>query len=130
MIAIDTNVLLRFFQQDDDPAQSARAHRAVRDNAPVFVNDIVLVEFAWTCKAVFKLDRAAIRLRLEAISDAPEFTVARPEALSRAIWGYGAQKSDFPDWLIGQTNAEHGCEATLTFDKGAKSGAGFTLVAG
>ena len=127
MIAIDTNILLRFFQHDDDPAQSARAQRIVRDNAPVFINDIVLVEFAWTCKRVFKMERGAIHLRLEAIAESPEFAVARPAALERAMRGYGSQKSDFPDWLIGQTNLASGCDTTLTFDKGVRKNAGFTL---
>ena len=66
MFAIDTNILLRIFQ-NDDPVQTEQARQILREHAPVFVNDIVLVEFAWTCKSVFKLDREAIFLRLKAI---------------------------------------------------------------
>ena len=129
MIAIDTNVLLRFFQHDNDLAQSARAQKAVRENAPVFINDVVLTEFAWTCKSVFKLDRQAIYLRLEAIGESTEFVVARPGAFERAVRGYGGRNSDFADWLIGEANLEQGCETTLTFDKGAAKGRGFKLIA-
>ena len=128
MIAIDTNVLLRAFLHDSDPAQSARAQRAIRAHAPVFLNDIVLVEFAWTCKSVFKLDRAAIHQRLEAIVEAPEFAFARPEAVDRAVRAYGSRKSDFADRLIGESNFDQGCSTTITFDEGAVKGGGFKLV--
>ena len=130
MIAIDSNVLLRFFQHDNDAAQSARAQKAVKQHAPVFVNDVVLAEFVWTCKRTFKLDRIEIHKRLEAIGESTEFIVARPQVFERALRGYGARTSDFADWLIGEVNLEHGCEATLTFDTDAVKGRGFRLVAG
>lgn len=130
MIAIDTNVLLRFFQHDNDPAQSASAQQVVRENAPVFVNDVVLVEFVWTCKRTFKLDRKAIHLKLEAIGESTEFAVSRPEVFERAVLGYSGRKSDFADWLIGEANLEQGCETTVTFDRNAAKSKGFKLVVG
>ena len=117
MIGIDTNVLLRAFQIDDDPQQSGRAKRVIKDNAPVFINDVVLAEFARVCKQTFKLDRSEILLRLEAILESPEFAVARPLAVSRAVDRFRSKSSDFADWLIGESNLEYGCEATLSFDK-------------
>ena len=127
MFAIDTNILLRIFQ-NDDPVQTEQARQILREHAPVFVNDIVLVEFAWTCKSVFKLDREAIFLRLKAIVEAPEFCFAYPSAVERAVYGYGSRKSDFADWLAGESNVEHGCETTFTFDDGAAKGGAFRLV--
>lgn len=128
MIGIDTNVLLRVFLLDDDPAQSARARVAIEANAPVFLNDVVLAEFVWACRRVFKLERAAIRSRLDAILEAPEFVVARPAAIARAVAGYGSRASDFADWLIAESNRERGCDATLTFDIDAAKSDAFRLV--
>jgi predicted nucleic-acid-binding protein len=119
MIGIDTNVLLRFFEADDDVAQTAAARLLVRNEAPVFVNPIVLAEFAWTLRKVFKLDRAAVCSRLAGIVDAYEFKLAFPDAIGRAVKQYEKGPADFADYLIGELNALFGCHDTLTFDKDA-----------
>lgn len=129
MIGIDTNVLLRLFDQDDDPSQSARAQSALRANAPVFINNVVLVEYVWTCASFFKLGRAEIHKRLAAIIEAPEFTFAWREAVERAVRSYGQRKFDFADRLIGESNTGYGCQTTLTFDESAVKGGSFTQVA-
>ena len=125
MIGIDTNVLLRFFEPGDDPEQTAAARQLVRDHAPVFINPIVLAEFAWTLRRTFKLRRAAIYDRLANVVDAVEFKVAYPEAIGRAVKQYETGTADFSDYLIGELNAVFGCEATLTFDKTAAKNPAF-----
>lgn len=127
MIGIDTNVLLRFYEADD-PAQSARAQSAIRANAPVFVSELVLIEFVWVCESHFNLDHKGIRRRLQVIIDAPEFEFAQRDAVERAVSGFGSKKSDFADWLIGQSNRQYGCETTLTFDADAARTPAFTLL--
>ncbi len=120
MIGIDTNVLLRFFEVDDDAAQTAAAQQFVRDHAPVFIHPIVLAEFAWTLRTTFKLDRTTVYDHLAGIVAAPEFTLANPQATGRAVEQYGMGAADFADCLIGEMNhAVFGCETTVTFDKAA-----------
>jgi predicted nucleic-acid-binding protein len=125
MIGIDTNVLLRFFEADDHAAQTAAARQLVRDEAPVFINHIVLTEFAWTLRKLFKLDLAAVCRRLAGIVEAEEFKVACPDAISRAVKQYEQGPADFSDYLIGELNAAIGCHATLTFDKDAAKNSHF-----
>ena len=81
MIAIDTNVLMYAFVNKADPELSRRAQRAIQDNAPVFVNDIVLTEFVWACRTFYDMKRLEIHARLEAIAAAPEFQFAQPQAV-------------------------------------------------
>jgi predicted nucleic-acid-binding protein len=119
VIGIDTNILLRIFETEDDPAQSLLARKAIEDNGPVYLHDVVLAEFVWTCRRIFKLPRQAICQRLQAIAESTEFVVARPEVFERADQAYGSQKSDFADWLVGLSNLDRGLEYTLTFDEGA-----------
>jgi predicted nucleic-acid-binding protein len=83
----------------------------------VFVNPIVLAEFAWTLRRTFKLDRAAVCDRLASIAEAIEFKLAYPEAIGRAVKQYETGAADFSDYLNGELNAVFGCDATLTFDK-------------
>ena len=49
MIAVDTNVLLRYLL-DDNPAQSEKAGKLITGNDVVLVTDVVLVETLWTLK--------------------------------------------------------------------------------
>ena len=128
MIGIDTNVLLCALVNKADPGQTERAQRAIRENSPVFLNNIVLSEFVWTCKYTYAMERAAIHRLLHDIANTAEFRFAHPETIARAVAGYGSRMSDFADWLIGETNLEHGCNITLTFDKGAAKDAAFEPV--
>jgi predicted nucleic-acid-binding protein len=125
MIGIDTNVLLRFFEAGSDVRQTAAPRRLVRDQAPVFINPIVLAEFAWTLRKTYKLDRAAIYMRLAGIVSAVEFKLAYRDAIGRAVKQYEMGTADFSDYLIGELNAVFYCETTLTFDKAAAKSRAF-----
>jgi predicted nucleic-acid-binding protein len=119
MIGIDTNILLRLFETDEHPRQTAAARRVIEEQAPVFISSIVLVEFAWTLRRIFKLDRSGIYERLAGILAAPEFLVAFPMQTRRAAELFEAGPADFPDYLVGELNLSQDCEATLTFDRDA-----------
>ena len=119
MIGFDTNVVLRLFETDEHPGQTAAAQRALKEQAPVFINPVVLVEFAWTLRRTFKLDRAGIRARLTKIVESQEFAVAFPQQTRSAIKLYGVGPADFPDYFVAELNLALGCDATLTFDKAA-----------
>ncbi len=129
MIGIDTNILLRLFETDEYPKQSAAARRTIEEQAPVFISPVVLVEFTWTLRRIFKIHRAGIHERLAGIVDAPEFAVAFPNETRRAVELYGIGPADFPDYLVGELNLALGCEATLTFDRDAAKNPGFRHLA-
>ncbi|HLF92254.1 MAG TPA: PIN domain-containing protein, partial [Planctomycetota bacterium] len=63
MTALDTNVLVRFLVEDD-PKQSARAaalvKRAVRDQDPLFLSQIVVCETVWVLETAYEFDRGRI----------------------------------------------------------------------
>jgi len=126
MIAIDTNILLRFLQQDDDAAQSAAARELVRSEEIVFINPIVMVELAWVLRSTFELDRPSIHARLKRLVAASEFKVPFPEATERAVAQYGKGPADFADCLMGELNLALGCDTTMTFDKDASKTRAFT----
>jgi predicted nucleic-acid-binding protein len=128
VIGVDTNILLRIFETEDDPAQSLRARKVIEEHAPVYLHDVVLAEFVWTCRNAFKQSRQAIRRRLQAIADSTEFVVGRPEVFARAVEAYGSRESDFADWLVGLSNLDNGLEFTLTFDKNAARRRAFGMV--
>jgi predicted nucleic-acid-binding protein len=60
LIAIDTNVLLRYLLWDDEE-QSPKADSLINGSAPVLITDVVLTETLWTLKGEkYKLDKTAM----------------------------------------------------------------------
>jgi len=62
MIALDTNVLVRYIMQDD-PKQSPKANRlieALTIDAPSFVALVPVVEIIWVPSSCYQLSRAQL----------------------------------------------------------------------
>jgi predicted nucleic-acid-binding protein len=110
VIAVDTNVLLRYLL-DDDAAQSRKARHLFDTNELILITDVVLVETIWTLKgkryAAHKDDIAKIVMSLleevnvifenrQAIWSAlNDFVAASPVKTAN-----GKKHADFSDALI------------------------------
>jgi predicted nucleic-acid-binding protein len=69
MIAIDTNVLVRFLTQDD-PEQAAAASafmRGLTPAAPGFISREVMVELVWVLERAYRFSRAEVSAALEGL---------------------------------------------------------------
>jgi predicted nucleic-acid-binding protein len=135
MIAIDTNVLLRYLLQDD-AKQAAKANSLVLGTDEVLITDVVLTETIWTLKG------KRYGLSKEQIIDVIHALFAESNIKfedSYAVWGAlkdfmnakpikaggKTKQADFPDALIvnkakryGQLNKTE-ISAIYTFDKAA-----------
>ena len=124
MIAIDTNVLVRFVAQDD-PAQSPQATKLIREalarGDTVFVSGVVLAETVWVLKSYYRLPRHAIALMLEALLGAPGFEVEAAVEAAAALQNYRALQGDYVDYLIGHLADSRKSGPVYTFDQGLKS---------
>jgi predicted nucleic-acid-binding protein len=84
MIAIDTNVLLRYLL-DDDPGQSPRASALLRRHRSVLVTDVVLAETVWTLRgARYGLDNQGISDVLNALFAEPGISFEDDEVVWKA----------------------------------------------
>ena len=126
MIGIDTNVLVRILETDDNRAQTSAANKLLRNHGSVFVSPIVLAELVWVLESQFGLDSGQIFERLQRLLGATEFQFFAREAMERAVAQFGNGKPDFADCLIGELNLAMGCETTMTFDKDAARTGPFT----
>jgi len=136
MIAVDTNVLLRYLLQDD-MAQSKRAISVILGDHPVVITDVVLVETIWTLKGKrYRLSKDSIIKIINRLFEEPNLifedgpTIWRSlndfknaeRIKSRGKW----KEADFPDALIvnkarfisNQIGAEFG--GAFTFDSAAQ----------
>ena len=110
MIAIDTNVLLRYLLEDD-AKQSKKASAIITGSDNVLITDIVLTETIWTLKGKkYKLDKDSIIKVINALFEEPNIIFEDGQTVWRALSDYTKAKSikvgnqrkevDFPDALI------------------------------
>ncbi len=110
MIAVDTNVLLRYLL-DDDATQSKKATSIITGNTNVLVTDIVLTETIWTLKGKkYKLDKESIIKVINTLFAEPNIIFEDGQTVWKALSDYKQAKrikvgnkhkeADFPDALI------------------------------
>lgn len=96
MRAVDTNVIVRLFA-DDDAVQSATAQHALAAGS-IFVAKTVMIEFEWVLRGVYRLPRTAIVTALEAIAATANIELEDATSVRRAI-DWFRQGMDFADAL-------------------------------
>jgi predicted nucleic-acid-binding protein len=111
MLAVDTNIVVRYLVKDDD-AQSARARDVIGGGA-IFVPLTVVLECEWVLRSLYGFSRSAVIAALEAFCGAPGVAVGEAAAVKRAF-RLAQQGLDFADALhLAQASD---CEAFVTFD--------------
>jgi predicted nucleic-acid-binding protein len=110
MIAIDTNVLLRYVLRDDEK-QAQIAYKIIHGQQVVLILDMVLVEMAWTLRGSrFDLSREEIADTVLALLDDTNLVFENKDAVWQAAVDYrNAERvkvgkkwkiADFPDALM------------------------------
>ena len=90
MIALDTNVLVRFLTRDD-PDQAAAADEVIAGlaaDAPAFVCREVAVELVWVLERRYRIPRAEIASALEGLLAAAEIAVEAADDVGTALFRY------------------------------------------
>ncbi|MFN3994607.1 MAG: PIN domain-containing protein [Tabrizicola flagellatus] len=132
MIAIDTNVLVRFLTQDD-PEQGAIARRFLAGltvDHPGFVAREVLVELVWVLERAYGCSRAEIASALEGVLAAAELEVEASDDVGTVLQAYRDQGFGFADLMIAAAGRQVGAESLVTFDRKAARLPGVELLEG
>lgn len=111
MRAVDTNVLVRAFVQDD-AAQAARAQALLR-GYQIFVPVTVMLELEWVLRSRYGFTRAVIASALTMIASLENAVVGERDAVLSAA-AHMEEGWDFADALHHALSA--GCESFATFD--------------
>jgi len=112
MIAIDTNVLVRLFA-NDDPVQSRQAAQLFADE-DILVPKTVMLETEWVLRFSYGLSRTTIASAFGKLLATSTVTVEGIEAVRAAIDGY-ASGMDFAEAL--HLSSSSAAQRFLTFDK-------------
>ena len=129
MIAIDTNVLLRYLLRDDD-VQSPIARDLIRGDRAVLVTDVVLAETIWTLRGNrYKLGKSDLVPVLEALFAERNLRFEDAPTVWEALYAYRNAEAhvDFADALIVaksrhvSRNRKLSFNGLFTFDKAAQT---------
>ena len=112
MLAIDTNLIVRYLVGDDS-GQASRARRLI-DNNDVFVCTTVLLETEWVLRGVYGFSAVRCAKALADFAGLPRVTVEDATAAAKAL-GWMRQGLDFA-YGLHLAKAE-GCEAFISFDQ-------------
>ena len=106
MIAIDTNVLLRYLL-DDEPEQSSLAARLITGRRKILITDVVLIETLWTLRGKkYLLNKTELVAVVDALFQEPNILFEESQVVWQALDDYRQAKkikgkeADFADALI------------------------------
>ncbi len=130
MIGIDTNVLVRYFT-DDNAEQTLRATRwieALTKEDPGFIPLVVIVELVWVMQGFYRATKEEMVTLLEDLLQTKEMVIQNAEIVWEAVRAYGGSNADLADCLIERSAHDAHCTHTVTFDLKAAKTAGMTLL--
>ncbi len=121
MIGLDTNVLVRYFAQDDESQSRIAGHvvDALTDDEPGFVSTVVLCELFWVLASAYRIPPQEILVIIERMLGTRELHIQQSELVHRAVRASRGSSIEFVDALIGELGISAGCTETVTFDKRA-----------
>ena len=117
MQAVDTNVLVRALTRDD-PRQSPAAEAFIRDQAPVWVSHVVLVEAIRALESVYGCRKPQLIEAMMRLVDNKDLFLEEPSVVRAALALYQTErKVHFEDCMILEIARKAGHLPLATFDK-------------
>jgi predicted nucleic-acid-binding protein len=113
-IAVDTNVLVRYFTWDDEE-QAEEAARVIENADTVFVSTIVLCELVWVLRRAYRYDQEAISNIIQRLAQTRTVELDRPA--TEAGLSMLSKGADFADGVIHFDADKARCERLVTFDR-------------
>jgi predicted nucleic-acid-binding protein len=130
MIGLDTNILVRYFTQDD-PLQAAQAteviERRLSEQDPGFISIVALAETVWVLERHYRFTNSQIAAAIERLLRVDTLIVESEQQVFEAMTALREGRGTFADALIGALCAKAGCSRVLTFDRRAVRLPGFEL---
>ena len=112
MLAVDTNIVVRYLTRDD-AEQFAKAN-ALIGGEDVYVCTTVLLETEWVLRRAYRFSRQRIIAALAAFAGLPRVTLEDPGLAAKAL-DWARHGMDFADAL--HLAKAQGCDAFISFDQ-------------
>jgi predicted nucleic-acid-binding protein len=128
VIAINTNVLVRYLVQDDR-AQSAIATNLLENEltpeVPGFISLFAILKFNWVLRTQYGFSPQIVTDTIGALMCSPNLVFENAGAVGAAL---AFQHGDLADNILHEIGLVHGCTKTVTFDKKFARLAGIELL--
>ena len=131
MIALDTNVLVRFLVRDDaKQAQAvyARFKQAESSREVLWIPLAVVLETIWVLESAYDRTRTEILDSLEDLTNMPILEFEKDQVVQDLLTQGKNSGLDLSDLLIALAAKQCGCDTVITFDKKAAKHAYFQLL--
>ena len=130
MIALDTNVLVRYLVRDDiEQAEAARSLlESLTVDRPSYVCREVTVEVVWVLERAYGYSRDQIATILEELVATEELIIEAADDVGRTASRYRTGGAGFSDLMILAAAERVGAHPLYTFDQKAARLEGATLV--
>lgn len=117
MIGLDTNILARYFIEDESDAEAVKQRLLARDliesGKALMVSKTVILEFEWVMRGYYKFDRDDIVSVLRTLISFPHITFEDLVSIEQAVNNL-EQGLDFADAL--HHASYRSCDAMASFD--------------
>jgi predicted nucleic-acid-binding protein len=123
MIAVDTNVLVRYLVNDDEK-QGARVKdlfdEAARNSDHIFIGNVVLVETVRVLESGYGFAKSELAEVVTDLLMAGLFRLEKKEEVEKALDRFLKGKADFSDYVSAEISAARARSKLHTFDKSCK----------
>ena len=117
MIAVDTNIFVRFLVDDDTaPSQVLLARTAIKKAKKIFVPQLVQAETVWVLKSAYNFNKRDILQVLQRMSEHGAIVLQYEISFANALMAYAEYNVGFSDCLILEESKQVDCKL-ITFDK-------------
>jgi predicted nucleic-acid-binding protein len=130
VIAIDTNVLVRFLVQDD-PEQAGLAGAVIdtlSETVPGFISREVLIELVWVLERAYRLSKPDIAGAIDGLLASAELVIEGADEVGSALELYRNDGFGFADLMIAAAARRAGAKELVTFDRKAAQLPGVRLL--
>jgi len=122
LIALDTNVLIRYMVPDD-PLQFRLASDLIQRQRsygqPALVTLLVILESEWVLRSAYRYSKSQIMSTFVSILKVRDVIVEDEDVLERALALWKLSQVNFANCLILARSSALGCSSMVTFDKTA-----------
>lgn len=119
MIALDTNVVVRFLVQDDKKQAeiATRLINEMTEQEPGYICREVVIEVVWVLERAYRLTRKQIVPAIEGLISSKELIVEDAERVALALSRFQEGGAGFSDHMILLASLGIQCSGLATFDK-------------
>ena len=131
MTAVDTNIIVRFLVRDDEKQADAarkRLKQAESRRERLKIPLLVVLETIWVLESAYDKTRSEVLDSIREMRQMPVFDFEADRVIEGLLNDGPKYKADLADIMIGYAAEAIGCDAGITFDKGAAKLPFFSLL--